>query len=591
MDRARVCVIHSSLTIRETVGIVLGERCEVRGGTPADYLRDPSAYADADVLITGDDLSPEALAALPRGTRLLWLQESAAPPPTRHGVWAKLPKAFHPADLRRQVQALLQTRVPTAAGSGVWTNIDYPILPIEATTLAWRAARTDLPVVLCGEAGVGKGRLARAIHSLRGDGRFISLSAASCTRAVLLQAAAVAPGSVTLYVNDLCAITADGQQVLREILDCGGLFSTAGWHAVRLICGTATTFDGLAEVSGLERDLYYRLSVLPITLPPLRERSRDVPALVNHLAEQLARSLSLGPVSFTPAAMERLQHYLWFGNLAELETVLTRTIALTQGPTIDAADLLFGYTAITPRTETGGPSRPEPDGAANDTVDLVINELAHEFKNPMVTIKTVTQHLEHLLQDEQGRQQVARLTGEAVDRMDRTLENLLQFTRFGAPVPDRYHLDSLLDPCLTDLTPEVVGRRLLLDYQPAAAPTVYVDGSQIGYALENLARLIIRGLPEGETLSIRCSEESPLTFEFAGTFELPAGKLGDLLGHGENGNRHYAPLGLVFAKALIERNGGSMDTHTAAERTRISIRLPGATAPDAVNGNAARFNR
>jgi len=167
----------------------------------------------------------------------------------------------------------------------------------------------------------------------------------------------------------------------------------------------------------------------------------------------------------------------------------------------------------------------------------------------------------------------------------------LQFTRFGTPVPDRYPMASLLDPCLTDLTPELMQRRLLLDYQPAATSVVFVDGPQIAYAIENLSRLIIRELGEGETLAVRSGDESTLTFEFAGAFELTASKLGGLLAHGGNGSARHVPLGLVFAKALIERNGGTIDTRSAAERTCLTVRLPSAPATVSANGTAARPHR
>src|SRR6185295_15735230 len=118
--------------MRETVGIVLGERCDVRSGTPEDYLRDPSAYANADVLIAGDNIPLEVLAAIPRGTRFLWLQDGTAPLPPTHGASARLPRAFRPTELRRQVEQLLEARRPTSAGANLWTGIDYPVLPVEA---------------------------------------------------------------------------------------------------------------------------------------------------------------------------------------------------------------------------------------------------------------------------------------------------------------------------------------------------------------------------------------------------------------------------------------------------------------------------
>jgi signal transduction histidine kinase len=317
---------------------------------------------------------------------------------------------------------------------------------------------------------------------------------------------------------------------------------------------------------------------LPIMLPRLRERAADIPALVEHLSRELIRGLSLGAVSFTPQAMTRLERYLWFGNLAELEAVLTRTIALVQGDTIDQDDLLFGYGQL-PRRQAeanhrvAAPAAREP--SAIKTVDLVINELAHEFKNPLVMIKTVSQHLERLLQDDDGRQQVTRLTSEAVARMDRALDNLLQFTRFRAPVPENITLSSLLTACLTELTPLLTERRLVLDYRPADFASVFADSAQLAHAFENLLRVILRDLDEGETLTIRALH-SPVgaVFEFRSRHPSTAGKLAAFLDHPPPGDEPDAPLGLVFARALVERNAGQLEARSAGQQTTISVWLP-----------------
>jgi hypothetical protein len=348
-----------------------------------------------------------------------------------------------------------------------------------------------------------------------------------------------------------------------------------GWHGVRLICSTSHSFSDLARVQGLDRDVFYRLSVLPLTLPPLRERVEDIPALANRIAADIAQSLQTEPVTFTSRAMERLTHYLWFGNVAELETVLTRTIALAPDRSIEADDLLFGYGRIVPRqrdTRVAGVARSRTS-ESNASVDLIINELAHEFKNPMVTIKTIAQHMERMLADEEGRQDVARMTGEAVDRMDRVLENLLQFTRFRAPVRHDVAVATLLAPCLSNLAPKLSERRVTLDYRPPRSDSAFVDAGQIEYALDNLLHVIARDLQEGQTLSIHSSGSTSLTFEYPSSGRSFAGMLSELLDESEH-DGDAAPLGLVLAKTLIERNGGQIETHASAAIASVTVWLP-----------------
>jgi polar amino acid transport system substrate-binding protein len=291
--------------------------------------------------------------------------------------------------------------------------------------------------------------------------------------------------------------------------------------------------------------------------------------------------------------MERLQRYLWFGNLAELETVLARSIVLAHRPSLDVPDLLFGYGRLVPRQheEPTGHAETEEHASGTDAVDLIINELAHEFKNPMVTIKTIAQHLDRLLADDTGREQVARLTGEAVDRMDRSLENLLQFTRFRAPAPGNVTLSALLSPSLSELAPALMERRVLLQYRPPDTVFVFVDPAQIGYAFDNLLRVIVRDLQEGQTLSVRPVDSSnALTFEFKGSRHPLGGRLAELLDRPADEASALLPLGLTFAKTLIERNGGRIDVHSAHDTHTITVWLPSREQVESGNGKATSLD-
>src|SRR5262249_40832064 len=136
---------------------------------------------------------------------------------------------------------------------------------------------------------------------------------------------------------------------------------------------------------------------------------------------------------------------------------------------------------------------------------------------------------ERLLEDETGREQVARLTGAAVDRMDRALENLLQFTRFRTPAPQEVTLNAMLTPCLSELTPTLSERRVVLNYRPPEPTPVFVDAEQVGYAFENLLYTIARDLGENHKLSIlQRAGTGAITFEFSSKGHPIAGKLGEL---------------------------------------------------------------
>jgi DNA-binding NtrC family response regulator len=596
VEGARVCVIDSSATLRETIAIVLGADHDVRCLDVVDYVRDPSPAADADILIIADDALPTAaLRELPSGRPVLWLQSQAGGPLATAGGRASIPRGFSPEDLRTMVRTLLANSAATPTGLDGWPELDHPMLPADMVQLARRAAATRLPVLICGEPGTGKVRLARAICAAGRQGRFLQFADATCTRHALEQAGGISPGNLTLFVHDVARLSADSQQLLREVLDCGGFTSAAGWHSTRLLCATAKSFSDLARVEGLSRDLFYRLGVLPLDLPPLRERIDDIPALVNRIATDLAHTLETPPITFTARAMERLTHYLWFGNLAELEAVLTRTAALAQTPNIDADDLLFGYGRVTPRRRDTDAlkARRHSQSATPCTanVDLIINEIAHEFKNSMVTIKTVTQLMERMLANHEGRQDMTRLTGEAVDRMDRALENLLQFTRFHIPAPQEVTVASLLAPGLSNVAATLSERHVTLDYRPPNARAAFVDAAQIAYALDNLLRVIARDLQEGQTLSIRpLGSSSVLTFEYPASDPSFADRLSDLLDETGSDGGHALPLGLVLAKTLIERNGGHIETRSSATTASVTVSLPNREETAAGNANTTSLS-
>jgi hypothetical protein len=504
------------------------------------------------------------------------------------------------------VESLLGRRSPQKAESRA-CFLDYPILPKEVAPLAQRAAATRVPVLICGEAGTGKSHLARAIHAASGTGRFVSATAMRFSAEALSEVGRTTPGPMTLYVADIGHLEAEGQHLMIELCDSRGFESAAGWHDVRLVCATERDISDLAADDVFDCELFYRLSVLPITVVPLRQRLGDIADIVPALARDLGESLPHGPYSFTAEAIDRMGRYIWFGNLAELEAMMLRTMAMAKGPQISAADLLFDFTRVesspppppkrseTPRRKAVAtePARKEtvsPGTIATESVDLLVQELAHEFRNPMVTIKTLTQRLEKLLEDKASRDQVARMTGEAVDRMDRALENLLQFTRFGEPVSEAVALSPLVTSCLSQLSSAFTERQVLLNYEPPETHFVTVDSAQVSYALENLLRVILRDLRDGDTLSIHPLNGHGITFEFPARGQLVAEKLA-VMADSPQIDPSASSIGFLFAKTLVERNGGSIEIHPGTGRTTILVALPGQGETSKENGHAPHSGR
>ncbi|HYD49472.1 MAG TPA: sigma 54-interacting transcriptional regulator, partial [Terriglobales bacterium] len=441
-------------------------------------------------------------------------------------------------------------------------------IPRPVAQLALRAAETRMPILITGEPGTGKSRLARAIHAFQG-GRFLMLPAEQLDGPSLRQALAGDRCNVTLYIGELAAAPSAARLALREVAETGGLdVAGSGPVAVRIIAASVRSLPELQENFAGDASLFHHLTVFPIELPPLRERLEDLPALVEHFAARM-----FGPrrsVQFTPAAMEQLRDYLWFGNVAELEAVLARTLLRSGSGIVDADDLAFGLHRPVERTSTPPPA--VAPGTENENtsprLDLVITELAHEFKNPMVVIKTASQHLERLLEDESARKEMMRLAGDAVDRMDRVLENLLQFTRFDPPAAQDLSLDEVLSECLGGLGGELAERKIAVDYQPAGG-VVHADAMQIAYALDNLLRVAVRDLSPGAGLRIRV-EPGGARLEFQPGAHGISRQLAQA-----NGSLHSSPelssLGFWLARVVVERNGGAL--HTALENDKVVVAL------------------
>jgi two-component system response regulator PilR (NtrC family) len=206
--------------------------------------------------------------------------------------------------------------------------------------LAQRAARSTASVLITGESGTGKRSLAQWIHanSARRAGPLVRAGGAAITNALLVSGArdrtprgvvAEAAGG-TLVLDELCDLSHEAQAALIQLLDTPALRAT-GTAGTRVIATTRHATDQAVRGGKLRAELYYALGVITIAIPPLRERTEDIPALV---AALLARSPH-GTVAITDAALAWLADIAWLGNVRELETAIERAIALSDDGVID----------------------------------------------------------------------------------------------------------------------------------------------------------------------------------------------------------------------------------------------------------------
>ena len=235
----------------------------------------------------------------------------------------------------------------------------------EVTEKVQLVARCNLPVLLCGESGTGKELFARAIHeySPRKERPYIRLNCAALSETVLESelfghdrgaftgAIGMRKGRFemadggTLFLDEIGEISTTFQAKLLRVLQEGEFERVGGNHTikvdVRLVTATNRNLEAAVISGDFRSDLYYRISVVPIFLPPLRERREDVPLLAREFLKRFNKEHGV-TLSISPRAMEVLTAYDFPGNVRELESCVRRTAALTKTTMLQAEDFDLG---------------------------------------------------------------------------------------------------------------------------------------------------------------------------------------------------------------------------------------------------------
>jgi DNA-binding NtrC family response regulator len=260
-----------------------------------------------------------------------------------------------------------------------------------------RVAPSRATVLLAGESGVGKDLIARAIHfySPRRDRPLVKINCTAIPenlmeselfgyeKGAFTGATGSKPGKFeqadtgTVFLDEIGDVPGAIQVKLLRILQ-EREFERLGSNVtrridVRVIAATNQDLRAALEQGTFREDLYYRLNVVPINIPPLRDRKQDIPFLAEHFLRKLAPDAGREVDEITDAAMEKLVAYHWPGNVRELENVIERALVLARGNELDVEDIKL-ETASRPRAQTGDPHF-LPEGL---TLDQYEQELIRE---------------------------------------------------------------------------------------------------------------------------------------------------------------------------------------------------------------------
>jgi len=266
-----------------------------------------------------------------------------------------------------------------------------------ALELVRKVAATDATVLVLGESGTGKELVARALHagSRRAAGPFVSISCAAIPESLLeselfghergaftgavkkkLGRFELADGG-TLFLDEVGELPPAMQVKLLRVLQEQRFERVGGEETVevevRVVAATNRDLGAMIKAGAFREDLYYRLAVVPVTLPPLRERPGDVRALCEHFLVKLAPRAGRRVLGLSPEALALLERHRWPGNVRELENALAQALVFAEGEVIQPEDLPEGLRQAPP-----APALPVPGG------DRGLNEILEELERQLV---------------------------------------------------------------------------------------------------------------------------------------------------------------------------------------------------------------
>jgi len=324
------------------------------------------------IVLTGHGTVPSAVECMKAGAFDYLLK-----PSTPEELDLTIERALNQSTMRRELDYFRSNegRKPGASGPvGVSAGWKKVLRLVEA------AAPADTTVLLLGESGTGKGEVARLVHQLsrRAKKPFVRVNCAAIPidlfeseffghrRGAFTGATADREGRFriahqgTLFMDEITSMPPAAQaKVLRVLED--GVFERVGDSNptavdVRLVAACNVDLQAEVDAGRFRQDLFYRINVMTIEIPPLRERKEDIPILAETFLEEFRTRLARPVHSFHPETMKILESYRWPGNIRELRNVIERAVLLETGPSLMPESLPFGLT----KTGRPAPDREEP---------------------------------------------------------------------------------------------------------------------------------------------------------------------------------------------------------------------------------------
>ncbi|MDH4099345.1 MAG: sigma 54-interacting transcriptional regulator [Nitrospirota bacterium] len=395
-----------------------------------------------------------------------------------------------------------------------------PLYPLSTRDAMRVAVSSNAPVLVTGERGTRKKGLARAIHreGLQKENGFFVVKAEQFEEDIrhLLEGERELRG--TLLIRGIDRLTEAMQAVLEDYLDSGEmtLDGVSRPASLRLIMTSEVDAVAMVADSLIERTLLHRLSIVGLDLPPLRSRKKDIPLIAGYLRDRVCRNYALPEKEISPQALDYLARAFWSDNLDELEGVIARGLAACTEEMVMPWHLSLSSGVEEPAARdcsepiSQGEAKEEQAASPEDLSTAATAhcadsslamalQLAHEIKNPLVSIKTYTNLLKDKFGDEEFRSEFYQVMTSDVEKIDRVVEEILTSARVQGEPSDGQaaeieHVDvnEMIDALLGEFREKLAGRKIaVFRFLGDDIPGVPMENAQSREAMGGLLLSII----------------------------------------------------------------------------------------------------
>jgi nitrogen-specific signal transduction histidine kinase len=493
-----------------------------------------------------------------------------------------------------------------------------PIIPSHIVPLTQKVAHNNVPVFIQGEQGTEKELIAKIIHHMgdwkyyrfyKIDCRILAEDAFSDQLSRLFKEINYGTTPATFYLKEIGYLGRANQLKLLELIEDGVFQNGMEKKLIKNLRFISSSSENLKEKVAqgkFSEDLYYRLSTLSISIPPLRDRAKEISAIAQYILTEYSKKMKINKVGISNSVLVLLQSYWWPGNLRELEDVIIRSAIFSEGENLMEKDLFFeteneknSFINFLKKSETRPPVF-QKKSLLNEhhthSFSLFLMELVHRIKNPLVSIKTFTQLLREKFSDVEFREYFYKIVTEDIVKIDSVLNGLLNYIKINTPIEKANTIHFILEDVLKKHEVQLEDKKIKIFKKfEKDLPETIVHDEQLRYIFNSLLQYAIPSIPPNgsigfltKSLNGQKEMEEDNTFlqregrryievmmVFTG-YKKPIEQFETVLGIPVVQQEEVVELELRLIKEIIQKNRGMMkfEVNEKKPRTLISLRFP-----------------